>query len=235
MRLPDTLVELLAQLRPALAPSYEVAGADAGATWQLSASELCMPSGCSSSDCLTALILFPNETNVRRAIARCRRLMHTALGLPRANLSFFLYGRPGGGKLKRWIQRSCEPGLHDQSGMNWLFEGAWRPLSQAYNVQVQLWEKMACSVWLNRTLASAAVLHYAGEAKPWWEKPERVATGVSPLSRRVTRVWRTLCPSVPRERGSKGAHVVPTCDERQGLVRSLEQRVRVLWSRGRVR
>eukprot|EP00966_Prymnesium_polylepis_P025522 588906-Prymnesium_polylepis.1 len=34
--------------------------------------------------------------------------------------------------------KSCEPGLHDQSVLNWLFENAWLRLPRIYNIQPPL-------------------------------------------------------------------------------------------------
>ena len=124
--------------------------------------------------------------------------------LPASHPSLLLTSPAGGGPLNRWVIKSCEPGLHDQSAMNWLFEGAWHRLPRGYNVQPTLWDMLQCSGMRNGT-AEVGVLHYAGPAKPWWKNPMQVPAPMVPLSKSSVKAWRHQCPETPiTDRGAKG-------------------------------
>jgi hypothetical protein len=134
--------------------------------------------------------------------------MMGVLGLARPGQSFhgehfLMRGRPGGGPLNRWVLKSCEPGLHDQSVLNWLFERAWYRLPRVYNAQPRLWDMLECSNMRNGS-AQVALLHFAGRAKPWWQNPMEVPQPIVPLSKSAIKVWRRQCPHVPLERGIRG-------------------------------
>ena len=175
----------------------------------LAAVELCEPLSCQSSRCLRAQQLHPN-TSVRAARALCRQQYHKK-GVPRGNL-FQRTAQPGtGAPVSKSMMKSCEPGLHDQSVLNWLFQGAWRRLPRAYNVQPPLWDALDCSGMLRNGSVQVGVLHYAGVAKPWWKAPHRTHIRVAPLSQRSARVWRDMCPEIRLITGFPGSRSAGRC------------------------
>ena len=180
----------------------------------LAAVELCEPLNCQSSRCLRAQQLYPN-VSVRAARALCRQQYYKR-GLARSN-SFQRTAQPGtGAPLTKSMMKSCEPGLHDQSVLNWVFQGAWRRLPRAYNIQPPLWDALDCSGTLANGSMQVGALHYAGVAKPWWRTPHRTHIRVAPLSQRSVRLWRDMCPDVKLVTGFPGSR--PTSKCKHGLL-----------------
>ena len=184
----------------------------------------------------------PRWAQVQQALYSCQSYLLDTVRLARAGASFreggFLSrghpkwdidpsksskGGSGAGiataPLGRWVLKSCEPGLHDQSALNWLFEHSWHRLPRGYNVQPRLWDMLECSGMRNGT-AEVAVLHYAGPAKPWWRNPTQVPMPIVPLSKGSIRAWRRLCPAAPLENGvrgkTRGARKPKACESWKG-------------------
>ena len=103
------------------------------------------------------------------------------------------------------LRKVCEPSLRDQSILNWLFrDGDWHRLPLGYNLHPRLWPAVA-----RETLtARVAIVHYAGDGKPWEEPPKPLRDGTphpNALPDVLVSRWREACPDTRRllKMGSK--------------------------------